>query len=147
MSAPQLIDARGPRMMAVVTFFVLAFALLFHSTFLIVWQLLAFATAAIFTPPQGIYGRIYRAVIQPRLKGRVPSEDIRPPRFAALVGTVFATLALAGLIFDVQPLFTVATSFAVAAAFLNGFFNYCLGCETYLLFIRLRGNQKRDYEI
>lgn len=147
MSAPQLIDARGPRIMAIVTFFVLGLALLFHSTLLIVWQLLAFATAAIFTPPQGIYGRFYRAVIQPRLKGPVPSEDIRPPRFAALVGTIFATLALAGLAFDIKPLFTIATSFALAAAFLNGFFNYCLGCETYLLFVRLRNRHTPDYEI
>jgi len=147
MSTPQFIDARGPRIMAVVTFFVLGLALLFHSTLLIVWQLLAFATAAIFTPPQGIYGRIYRLAIQPRLKGPIPSEDVRPPRFAALVGTVFATLALLGLAFDIKPLFTIATSFALAAAFLNGFFNYCLGCETYLFFARLRGTRAAEYEI
>jgi hypothetical protein len=34
--------------------------------------------------------------------------------------------------------FTVAVSFALAAAFLNSAFNYCLGCEMYLLALRLR---------
>jgi hypothetical protein len=35
-------------------------------------------------------------------------------------------------------IFTVATGFALAAAFLNAAFNYCLGCEMYLLLVRLK---------
>jgi hypothetical protein len=38
-----------------------------------------------------------------------------------------------------MAIFTVAISFALAAAFLNAVFNYCLGCEMYLLIARARG--------
>ena len=36
------------------------------------------------------------------------------------------------------PLFTIATAFALFAAFLNSAFGYCLGCKMYLLGVRLR---------
>jgi hypothetical protein len=56
-----------------------------------------------------------------------------------------ATLALA---FDATAVFTVATGFALAAAFLNAVFNYCLGCEMYLLIARARGavSRRRNHE-
>ncbi|MFM8211946.1 MAG: DUF4395 family protein, partial [Actinomycetes bacterium] len=36
------------------------------------------------------------------------------------------------------PLFLTATAFALAAAFLNSVFNFCLGCEMYLLLVKAR---------
>jgi hypothetical protein len=47
-----------------------------------------------------------------------------------LVGTIGAFTGL-------DIVFTVATGFALGAAFLNAAFNYCLGCEMYLLLVRL----------
>jgi dTDP-4-amino-4,6-dideoxygalactose transaminase len=44
----------------------------------------------------------------------------------------YYTKAFAGI----DALFTVAVGFALAAAFLNAAFNYCLGCEMYLLITR-----------
>ncbi|NCU78848.1 MAG: DUF4395 family protein, partial [Actinobacteria bacterium] len=36
------------------------------------------------------------------------------------------------------PLFLTATSFALAAAFLNAAFGFCLGCQMYLILVRVR---------
>ena len=133
----QYVDARGPRFSASLTFLVLAIALVTKSTWVIAFQLIVFGSAAFFGPPKGIYGRIYRGFVQPRLKGPVPSEDVRPVRFAQAVGFGFATLAVLGGVTGISALFTIATAFALAAAFLNAFFNFCLGCEAYLLIQRL----------
>ena len=133
----QYVDARGPRFSATLTFLVLAIALVTKSTWVIAFQLVVFGSAAFFGPPKGIYGRIYRGLVQPRLKGPVPSEDVRPVRFAQAVGFGFAALAVIGGVTGISALFTIATAFALAAAFLNAFFNFCLGCEAYLLIQRL----------
>ena len=63
---------------------------------------------------------------------------MRPPKFAQAVGFIFAAIAVAGLLSGVTSLFTIATGFALAAAFLNAAFNYCLGCEIYLILLRAR---------
>jgi hypothetical protein len=72
------------------------------------------------------------------LKGEVPTEDIRPPQFAQSVGLIFALVATVGLLAHISLLFTIAAGAALAAAFLNAAFDYCLGCEVYLLLLRLR---------
>ena len=82
---------------------------------------------------------VYRTFVKPRLQGDIPTEDVRPPQFAQIVGFLFALTATAALVLDATAIFTVAISFALAAAFLNAVFNYCLGCEMYLLIARARG--------
>ena len=62
-----------------------------------------------------------------------PLEAPQPPRFAQAVGLGFAAVALAGALSGTAIVFTVAASFALAAAFLNAAFAFCLGCELYLL--------------
>jgi hypothetical protein len=79
---------------------------------------------------------IYKNFIKPRLTKEAPTEDVRPPKFAQAVGFVFALVGSIGAFTGVDVLFTVATGFALAAAFLNSAFNYCLGCEMYLLIVR-----------
>ena len=49
------------------------------------------------------------------------------------MGLGFAAVALAGALSGTAIVFTVAASFALAAAFLNAAFAFCLGCELYLL--------------
>ncbi len=75
--------------------------------------------------------------MRPRLSGPPQWEDARPPRFAQAVGLGFAILGLAGLVSGLTPLFYIATGFALLAALLNAAFNFCLGCELYLLGVRL----------
>jgi hypothetical protein len=64
-------------------------------------------------------------------------EDVRPPKFAQAVGLGFAIVALIGSLVGSSAIFSVAVAFALAAAFLNFAFNYCLGCQFYLLGVRL----------
>ena len=135
----QLLDARGPRFGAVLTTIVLAAILATASLPLLVWQLTIFTLGAFVGAQATPYAWIYRTFVKPRLQGDVPTEDVRPPQFAQIVGFLFALSATAALLLDATAFFTIATSFALAAAFLNAVFNYCLGCEMYLLIARARG--------
>jgi len=137
-STPVLIDARGPRFSAVLTTIVLAIALATSNVWIVVVQAAVFAIGALRGPQFTPYAFFFRSVIKPRLKGAVISEDIRPPQFAQSVGLLFALVAVAGSLSGLAPLFAIAVSFALAAAFLNAVFNFCLGCELYLLLLRVR---------
>jgi hypothetical protein len=133
-----IIDARGPRFGAVITTVVLAAALATNNVWVIVAQGIVFAIGAIKGPQFTPYAFIYKSLVKPRLKGEVPTEDVRPPQFAQTVGLLFALAAIGGVIFGVNAVFTIAVAFALGAAFLNAAFNFCLGCEIYLLLLRAR---------
>ena len=133
-----MIDARGPRWSAGLTSIVLIIALLARSPFLVAIQLVQFGIGAFVGPPKSPYAWLYKRLVQPRLSKEFDSEDVRPPQFAQLVGFVFALIATAGALTHTWPVFTVATAFALFAAFLNSAFGYCLGCKVYLLGVRLR---------
>ena len=135
-SKANLIDARGPRFSAVVTTIVLATALVTQSAILIAIQLVVFAIGAFAGPAKTPYAFVFKKFVKPRLKGAVPTEDARPPQFAQSVGLIFAVVALAGSLLSIPALFTIAVGFALFAAFLNAAFNFCLGCEIYLLVLR-----------
>jgi len=135
---PVVIDARGPRFSAAITVFVLATALVTQSLPLITFQLVVFLIGATKGPQFTPYTFLFKSLIKPRLKSEFVPEDVRPPKFAQAVGFIFATIAVAGLLSGATIVFTVATGFALAAAFLNAAFNYCLGCEVYLLLLRAR---------
>jgi len=133
-----IIDARGPRFGAVITTVVLATALATNNVWVIVAQGIVFAIGAIKGPQFTPYAFIYKSLVKPRLKGEFVGEDVRPPQFAQTVGLLFALAAIGGVIFGVNAIFTVAVAFALGAAFLNAAFNFCLGCEIYLLLLRAR---------
>lgn len=135
---PVSIDARGPRFSAVLTTIVLAMALATSNVWIVVAQAIVFAIGALHGPQFTPYAFIFRSVIKPRLKSAVISEDIRPPQFAQSIGLLFALVAIAGSLSGLALLFAIAVSFALAAAFLNAVFNFCLGCELYLLLLRVR---------
>ena len=130
------IDARGPRFGAAITTTVLAMALVTQNKWVLVAQGIVFLIGAVRGPQFTPYGLIYKNFIKPRLTKEAPTEDVRPPKFAQAVGFVFALVGSIGAFTGVDVLFTVATGFALAAAFLNSAFNYCLGCEMYLLIVR-----------
>ena len=132
------IDARGPRWSAVITTVVLAIALVTSSVWLIAFQAVVFAIGALRGPQFTPYAFIFKNVIKPRLKSTVTFEEVRPPQFAQAVGLAFALVAIIGSATGAGGVFTVAVGFALAAAFLNAAFNYCLGCQMYLLILRLR---------
>jgi len=130
------IDARGPRFGATITTIVLAIALVTQNKWVLVAQGLVFLIGAVKGPQFTPYGLIFKSVVKPRLKGVAPTEDVRPPKFAQAVGFVFALVAAIGALAGADLVFTIAVGMALAAAFLNAAFNYCLGCEMYLVLIR-----------
>ena len=130
------IDARGPRFSASITALVLATALVTQNNWVLVAQGLVFLIGATRGPQFTPYGLIFKSVIKPRLNKVAPTEDVRPPKFAQAVGFIFALVGTIGALAGADIVFTVATGFALAAAFLNAAFNYCLGCEMYLLITR-----------
>ena len=131
-----LIDARGPRYTAALTTIVLSAALITESNLIIGFQFAVFLSAVLFGLRRSIYGFLYRNLIQPRLSGSVPSEYESAPRFAQLIGALFAFTALIGGLTGNTAVFLIATGFALSAAFLNAAFGFCLGCQMYLLILR-----------
>lgn len=142
---PQQIDARGPRFAAAITVVVLAATLLtIDSTLSVVLlsiQTVAFALGSIVGLHAQPYGVLYRKLVRPRLGAPTKFEDVAPPRFAQTVGLVFALVGLAGLLTGATVVAYVAVAFALAAAFLNAAFDFCLGCEMYLLGKRVLGSR------
>jgi hypothetical protein len=132
------IDARGPRWSAVITTAVLATALVTSSFWVIAFQAVVFAIGALRGPQFTPYAVIFKKLIKPRLKSVATFEDVRPPQFAQAVGLGFALVAVIASITGSGGVFTVAVGFALAAAFLNAAFNFCLGCQMYLLILRFR---------
>lgn len=140
-----MIDPRGPRFAAAVTTVVLAAALLtipsITSVILLFVQALAFGAAALFGVRAQPYGWFFRTVLAPRLGPPKELEDAAPPRFAQQVGLTFVLVALVGLAIPVNLVAQIAVAFALAAAFLNAVFNFCLGCEIYVLIQRVRNRR------
>ena len=132
------IDARGPRWSAAITTVVLATALVTSNVWIISFQAIVFAIGALRGPQFTPYALIFKSLIKPRLKSTVTFEDVRPPQFAQAVGLGFALVAVIASVLGAGGVFTVAVGFALAAAFLNAAFNYCLGCQMYLLILRAR---------
>jgi hypothetical protein len=141
---PVFIDARGPRYSAALTTTVLALALITESNYLIGFQFAVFLSAVLFGLRRSIYGLLYRNLIQPRLSGPIPSENEAAPRFAQLIGALFAFVALLGGVTGNTAIFLTATCFALVGAFLNAAFGFCLGCQMYLLIVRFRSNFSRS---
>lgn len=141
-SAPtaEVVDPRSPRFGAVITSVVLAVVVLLGPAAglpLLILQTLVFAAGSLLGLKRQPYGWIFRRFVRPRLQPPAELEDARPPRFAQTVGLVFALAGLAGAIFSVSLLFYIAVGFALVAALLNAVFDFCLGCEVYLLAKRL----------
>ena len=139
------IDPRGPRFAAGVTAVILAVVLILGPAAglpLLVVQLLAFGAGAIFGLRYQPWGAVFRYLVRPRLQPPSELEDEAPPRFAQLVGLLFTVVALVGALLGAPVVFYVAVGFALAAALLNAVFDFCLGCEMYLLVRRLLGRSR-----
>ncbi len=139
MSGPG-IDPRGPRFTASVTAVVLAAALVTPepvAAVLVAVQGLLFAAGAGLGVQRTPTGLAFRHLVRPRLSPPAELEDPAPPRFAQGVGLAFAVVALVGYLTGALLVAQVAVGLALAAALLNAVFGFCLGCEMYLLGLRL----------
>ncbi len=136
-SAPGL-DPRGPRFGAALTTVVLAAALVLASPVLLALQAVVFAIGAFAGPVRQPYGAIFRRFVRPRLEAPDHLEDPAAPRFAQFCGLAFSLVGLLGFALGAEWLALGAIAFALAAAFLNAAFDFCIGCEIYLRAQRLR---------
>lgn len=131
------IDPRGPRFGAAITTLVLAAILLtIPSTIAIVLlgiQTAVFGLGAFVGLQAQPYGILYRKLVAAKLEMPLVLEAVEPPQFAQLVGFLFAVVGLVALLSGADLVATVAVGFALGAAFLNAAFNFCLGCEMYLI--------------
>ena len=142
-TTPKPIDPRGPRFGAAITSVVLAVILILGpgvpALVLLIIQTIAFGLGSLVGLGAQPYGLVYKNLVRPRLSPPSELEDPRPPRFAQTVGLIFALAGLVGLVAQLPVLFYIAIGFALVAALLNSVFNFCLGCELYLLGRRALG--------
>jgi Domain of unknown function (DUF4395) len=131
------VDPRSPRFAAWITTAVLAVVLVTGSGWLLLAQAAVFAVGAFAGLRWSPYGLLFRQLIAPRLSPPGELEPAAPPRFAQAVGFVFAAVGTVGFSAGVPVLGLAATALALAAAFANAAFGFCLGCEMYLLIRRL----------
>ena len=131
------VDPRGQRCNAALSAVVLAVVLITGSVWLLAAQAVVFGIGAVFGLRYSPYGYLYRALIRPRLGPPAELEAEAPPRFAQGVGLVFGIIGVIGYATGVTPLGMAAAAAALAAAFLNAAFGFCLGCEMYVLIKRV----------
>ena len=139
------IDPRGPRFGALITAVILlaviflalvgasgaALALLALQTAVFAWG----AFAGIGRHP---YGLLFKKLVRPRLSPPEALEDSAPPTFAQGVGLLVAVIGVVLGLAGVAAAVPIAAAAAFVAAFLNAAFDYCLGCQLYLLLVRAR---------
>jgi hypothetical protein len=138
------IDSRGPRFGAAITTVVVAVVLIMSGVSHAVAGWLLFAQAVVFAvgAAAGLryapYGLVFRYLVRPRLGPPSKTEAEAPPRFSQGVGMIFAAAGAIGFAAGVPLLGIVFAAFALAAAFLNAAFDFCLGCQMYLFIQRMR---------
>jgi len=132
------IDPRGPRFGAAITTLVLAIVLATASGWLLFAQTLVFAVGALAGLRFAPYGLLYRYLVRPRLGPPSRTEAEAPPRFAQGVGMVIAGIGALCFAAGVPVAGLVFAALALVAAFLNAVFDFCLGCEMYLILKRFR---------
>jgi hypothetical protein len=137
-AAVRQVDVRGPRFGAWVTTAVLAVALLTGSGWVVAAQAVVFAVGAVAGLRYAPYGVLFRTLVAPRLGPVREREPEAPPRFAQLVGLLFAAVGATGYLIGAPLLGAVATGLALVAALLNAATGFCLGCELYLTVRRAR---------
>src|ERR1700734_230488 len=138
------VDSRGPRFGAAITTVVLVVVLVIagisHAAagWLLLAQTLVFAVGALAGLRYAPYGLIFRYLVRPRLGPPSKTEPEAPPRFSQGVGLVFTAIGAVGFAAGLPALGVVFAAFALAAAFLNSAFDFCLGCHMYLFIQRMR---------
>ncbi|RJO78756.1 DUF4395 domain-containing protein [Nocardia panacis] len=144
---PTRVDVRGPRFAAWVTSGVLVLTLLAAAfsqplaAVLIAAQAVVFAIGAAYGPRKHPYGRIFAALVAPRLGPVTETEPAAPLRFAQLLGLIFSAVGLLGFLVGAPVVGAIFVGFALFAAFLNAAFGICLGCQLYPLVTRFRRTQ------
>jgi len=142
---PTGIDPRAPRFSAAITAVLLLAVVVLSvaGASIAAWALLTVLSAIfLWGAAAGVkrhpFGAIYRAWVRPRLAPPTELEDPRPPTFAQLVGFIVTVVGVVLGLLGFEYAVAIAAGFAFIAAFLNAVFDFCLGCQIYLLLVRAR---------
>lgn len=138
-----MIDPRGPRFSAGITAIVVLIVIglslagfTVAATIIFALQAVVFAIGAFAGVQRHPYGFLYKKLVRPRLKPPLELEDPKPPTFAQGVGLFVTVVGLVLALVGVPLALPIAAALAFIAAFLNSVFNYCIGCQIYLLLVR-----------
>jgi len=82
------------------------------------------------------YGILFKKYVRPRLAPPTELEDPAPPTFAQGVGLLVSLIGVALGLLGFPYGLAAAAAAAFIAAFLNAAFDYCLGCQIYLVLVR-----------
>lgn len=136
------IDPRGPRFVASLTAVLAVVVLLLGTGAGALAVLAVLAVSFGLGVARGVTGTwqswLFRRFVRPRLAPPDELEDARPPRFAQLVGLVISGVGVVLGLLGLGPAIPAAAALVLVASFLNAAFGLCLGCEMYLLGVRLR---------
>ena len=138
-TTPAPIDPRGPRTNQAVLSAALVLGFLLRMEWVAPVFAIVLGLGAVLGPKYGPVLRFYSAVIKPRLAPPAELEDPRPPRFAASVGVLFLTSATAVFAIGAEGVGWALALMVAALAALAAISGLCVGCEIYVLLIRLRG--------
>jgi hypothetical protein len=141
------VDPRGQRFSAALTTAVLIAALVTGNWVVLAVQTAVFAAGAVLGLRYAPYGLVYKTLVRPRIGPPQELEAEAPPRFAQGVGLGFGLVGVAGYLLGAEWLGAGATALALAAAFLNAAFGFCLGCEMYLLIRRVFPSKRSNREV
>jgi hypothetical protein len=139
---PAQVDARSVRFGAGITATIFAAAFLTAgspiATALLLFQTAVFAAVVAGGFKYSLYGRIFRALVAPRLKSKPDLEPAAAPHFAQIIGLGCASVATSAALLGLNGLSVTFTAITFLASFLNAAFNFCLGCEIHVLLQRLK---------
>ena len=139
-SQPLMIDVRGPRFSAALTFVVLATAYLTQSAAVLAVQVAVFAVAAIASLRWSSYGNVFRFVKRRFDLGPPPeTEPEAGPRFSQVMGLIFSGAGLAAVLAGATALGWGLVLVVFALSGLLAATGICVGCEMYAVGQRLRG--------
>ena len=137
------IDVRGPRFSAALTFCVLAVAFATSSTWLLAFQVVMFAIAALAGLRWSPYGNLFR-LLKRRLAWIGPPPATEPeagPRFSQLMGLLFSGAGLVAVLAGASVVGWALVLVVVALSGLLAATGLCVGCEVYALGQRLLGGR------
>lgn len=138
-ATPAPIDPRGPRTNQAVLACALVIGFLTGAWLVVPIFGVVLLLGAAFGPKWGPVLRFYGSVIKPRLAPPSELEDPRPPRFAAAIGVGFLSISTLAFAFGATTLGWTLALIVAALAGLAATTGVCVGCEMYVMIVRLRG--------
>ncbi len=134
--APPPIDSHGPQFNQAVLALGLVAAFIFSLWLVVPILGLILGIGAIFGARYGLFLRIFADLIKPRLRRPGTVEDPRPPRFAAIVGTIFLFGATVAFVAGFTVVGWTLALIVAALAGLAATTGLCIGCKAYVTAVR-----------